>query len=261
MVGAVEEKLTDGTTGPGEVTVTLHVAYLVSSDFEVQVIVAVPAATAVTVPSDTVATDESLVVHKTLLSVAVSGNTVAINVLVPPSSSVREFWSRLTDSTGTSDEDTVTLHVAYFDESYTEVQVIVAVPTATAVTVPFDTVATDESLVVHETLLSVAVDGNTVAVKVSVPPTVSAIAAVFRTTESTGTTDTVTLHDADFAGLDFEVQVIVADPSATAVTVPSSTVATDESLVVHVTLLSVAISGNTVAVKVSVPPTVSEREL
>jgi hypothetical protein len=46
--------------------------------------------------------------------------------------------------------------------------------------------------------------------------------------------------------------VIVASPTFTAVTTPFSTVATVLSLEVHVTLLSVALSGFTVAVSVSV---------
>ena len=53
------------------------------------------------------------------------------------------------------------------------------------------------------------------------------------------------------------VAVMVAVPAATAVTTPSATVATLASLVVHVTVLSVALAGRTVGVSVSVsPPTV-----
>ena len=52
------------------------------------------------------------------------------------------------------------------------------------------------------------------------------------------------------------VAVIVASPAATPVTTPSVTVATASLLLVHVTVLSVAFSGNTVAVSVSLSPTV-----
>ena len=55
----------------------------------------------------------------------------------------------------------------------------------------------------------------------------------------------------------FVLTVIVAVPSATAVIFPLlSTVATFSSLEVQVTDLSVASAGNTVAVKVSVSPSV-----
>ena len=48
--------------------------------------------------------------------------------------------------------------------------------------------------------------------------------------------------------------VIVALPAATAVTTPFSTVATAVSLLSQITVLSVAVVGNTVAVSVSVAP-------
>ena len=50
----------------------------------------------------------------------------------------------------------------------------------------------------------------------------------------------------------FVVTVIVVAPNPTAVIVPFETVATLVSLEVHVTVLSVAFSGKTVAIKVSV---------
>ena len=68
----------------------------------------------------------------------------------------------------------------------------------------------------------------------------------------------VTLHSAmqepDFA-------VIVASPDFFAVTLPSATVATDTSDEPQVTDLSVALSGLTVAVIVSVSPTCIDREV
>ena len=50
-------------------------------------------------------------------------------------------------------------------------------------------------------------------------------------------------------------------PGATAVTTPFSTVATLGLLLVQVTVLSVALSGATVAVRVSVPPTVRDNSV
>ena len=54
------------------------------------VIVAVPEPTAVTVPSDTAATLSLLVLHVTLLSVALEGVTVAVSLPVSPVESLSE---------------------------------------------------------------------------------------------------------------------------------------------------------------------------
>ena len=62
-------------------------------------IVASPAATAVTVPSDTFATEELLEVQITLGSVALSGSTVAVKVAVSSSTSSRLVLSSFTDLT------------------------------------------------------------------------------------------------------------------------------------------------------------------
>ena len=63
----------------------------------------------------------------------------------------------------------MTVHVAV---SPLEVRaVIVAVPADTPVTVPLETVATEELLVDHVTVLFVAFDGDTVAVKANPFPT------------------------------------------------------------------------------------------
>ena len=53
--------------------------------------------------------------------------------------------------------------------------------------------------------------------------------------------------------------MIVAEPAATAVTVPSTTVATLSALDDQVTSLFVAVSGSTVAVSVLLSPTVMVR--
>ena len=57
-----------------------------------------------------------------------------------------------------------------------------AVPAETAVTVPFETVATDVLLLLHETELSDAFDGATVAVSCSVEP--SSIEVLFLLSET-----------------------------------------------------------------------------
>ena len=61
------------------------------------------------------------------------------------------------------------------------------------------------------------------------------------------------------AVLPLAVAVIVAVPTAIALTVPLSTVATEELELDQVTVLSVALWGPTVAVRVVVPPLAMER--
>ena len=199
-------------------------------------IVADPEATPVTSPADdTVATDEFDVVHVTDAPDMVlppASFTVAVRVTVSPTEvkvfvlgeivTVEAVW------------DTVAVAVALTEP---EVAVIVAVPSATAVTRPDDdTVATDEFDVAHVTdapdiVLPTA--SFTVAVSCCVAPIDervklvgdNAINAAVWATE----TEAVALTEP-------EVAVIVAVPSATAVTRPDDdTVATDEFDVVHVT--------------------------
>ena len=135
--------------------------------------VAVPAATAVTTPSDTVATLVLLDVHSTVW-LALLGATVAVSVSVsPPTVSVASVCE--SDTLETSGFLTVTVHVAVLSSLVSSVPlvavaVMVAVPAATAVTTPSDTVATLVLLDVHSTVLSVASSGATVAVSFSVPP-------------------------------------------------------------------------------------------
>jgi len=65
---------------------------------------------------------------------------------------------------------------------------MVAEPTATAVTTPLFTVATESSLVLHDTVLFVALLGATVAVRVPVdPPTVRLSVVGSRVTPVTST--------------------------------------------------------------------------
>ena len=146
---------------------------------------------------------------------------------------------------------TVTEHVAVFEPS-TVVTVMVEDPSFTAVTLPFtSTVATVVLLEDQVTVLSVAFEGDTVAVKVSVPPMTSVIDVLFKLTLVTVTGFTVTTHCADIPPA---VAAIVAVPTPFAVTVPLDTVATEVLELLHVTVLSVAFVGATVAVRVSEVP-------
>ena len=240
-------------------TVTEHVAVLPPS-FVLTVIVAVPGVFAVTTPEDeTVATEVLFEVQVTDLSVAFEGLTVAVSVWLSPSVIVRLVLSRLTPVTDITFALTVTVHVAVLLPSFV-LTVIVAVPGVFAVTTPEDeTVATVVLFEVQVTDLSVALLGETVAVSVWVSPSVIFKDVLSRLTPVTAITFalTVTVHIADFPP-SFVFTVIVALPSDFAMTTPvEETIATDSLSEDHVTDLSVAFSGDTVAVKDCVSPSVS----
>ena len=146
---------------------------------------------------------------------------------------------------------TVTLQVAFLP--LLVVAVIVAVPLPTAVTFPFATVATDCTELVHVTDLFVALLGKTVAVSVSLSPISNVKEVLLSDTEVTSTTSdagslTVTVQIAVLPLC--AVAVIVVAPSDLAVTFPPLTDATEESVLDHVMLLSVALLGETVATSV-----------
>ena len=99
----------------------------------VALIIAVPPAFAVTFPFlSTTATFLLEVVHVTLLFAASSGRTVAVRVNVSPLTTVLDATSNLIPVA--SGALTVTVHVAVLP--FAVVAVIVAVPTALAVTLP-----------------------------------------------------------------------------------------------------------------------------
>ena len=216
------------------VTVTVHSVVLFPSAV-VTVIVAVPAAFAVTFPSlSTVAIAPSLLLHVTFLLVAFAGATFALSFALFPFVSVSEVHLSDTPVTGIP---TVTVHVAVLPPSFV-VTVIVAVPADFTVTFPsLSTVAIASSLLLHVTLLLVAFVGATVAVSFAFPPaaTVSVVLSSDTPVTATFAAVTVTLHSAFTLPLSFAVAVTVASPAFIAVTVPSSTVTTLLSLVDHVT--------------------------
>ena len=235
-------------------TVTLTVAFFPPS-FVVAVIVAVPTPFAVIVPVlVTVATLVLLLVQVTALFVAFDGKTVALILLVSPTSNVALFLLNVIDCTLIG--ETVTLTVAFFPPSFV-VAVIVAVPTPSATIVPSPvTVATLVLLLVQVTALFVTFDGLTVAVIFSVAP-INKLTLVFDTsmpvTLTVGFT-TVTVAEALFPP-SFVVAVIVAVPTPFAVIVPVLvTVATLVLLLFQVTALFDAAFGETIASNFSVLP-------
>jgi hypothetical protein len=164
-------KVTEINGTGAAVTVTVQVAVLLPSSV-LTVIVALPTDTPVTVQvkpfDETVATAVLLLLHVTFLFVVLAGVMVAVNASVPPTVIVKDGIGKIMLITLT-----VTVQVAEKPPS-TVVTVIIAVPEATAVTVPFnplaDTVATAVLLLLHVTFLLVALEGKTVAVNASVLP-------------------------------------------------------------------------------------------
>jgi hypothetical protein len=152
------------------VTVTAQVAVLLLPSAVVTVMVALPADIAVTVPFDTLATALLLLLHVTVLFVASAGETVAVNVSDVLLTRLRSVLFRDTLVTGTGTGATVTEQVAVLLPSAV-VTVMVALPADTAVTLPLeDTVATEGALLIHVTVLTVASEGVTAALKASEPP-------------------------------------------------------------------------------------------
>jgi hypothetical protein len=144
------------------------------------------------------------------------------------------------------------------------VTVIVALPAETALTVPPDTVATDVLLLLHDTFLFVALEGETVALSVWLPPTVKDKLVVLRLTPVTATVllPPVTVTEQVAVLLpSVVVTVTVAVPVDIPTTAPvEDTEATAVLLLVHNTTLFVASAGVTVAIKVSEAPTARDSE-
>jgi hypothetical protein len=199
--------------------------------------VADPFATAVTSPEDeTVAisvSDDDHVTVAPAITDPPASFTVAVRVSVPPMvPNVTESWESSMVA-GTWETVTAAVPVAA-----PEVAVIVAVPSATAVTNPADeTVAMDAEEVDHVTVAPDITDppvSFTVALSVTVSPNDAKVVVLGETSTVDTTCPTVTV---DVPVAVPEVAVIVAVPSATAVTSPTDdTVATAAADVAHVTV-------------------------
>ena len=146
----------------GKDTVTSHVAFIEPA---VAVMVAFPLLIAVTFPLSTLATLSSLDDHVMVLSSASLGSIVAVSVRTSLASIEAEVLSSLTDETPFG--VTVTSQVAFLPLT---VAVIVAVPTATAFTVPLFTVATEELELDQVTAFTTAFVGLTETVRLAEPP-------------------------------------------------------------------------------------------
>ena len=126
---------------------------------------------AMTVPSlPTIATEVLLLFQVTFLLEALAGRTLAFSFSVLPGSIEAVVLSSVTPVTGMA--IVVMAQVAVWLPS-SVVTVMVVLPPDRAVTVPLATVAAVGLLLVHVTFLLVALVGCTVAVRVSVLPTMS----------------------------------------------------------------------------------------
>ena len=119
-----------------------------------------PADTAVTTPDALTVAIEPLAEDQVMdLFVALDGRTVAVNVFVDPVFKANEVNDRVTEATETV---MVTTQAALYPP---HAAVIVAEPAETAVTTPDALTVAFAELDVHVTVLLVALDGATVAIK------------------------------------------------------------------------------------------------
>ena len=234
----------------------------------VTVIVAFPSAIAVTFPfSSTLATFSSLLIQETSLFVASSGKILAINFNSSFTFNSDEVLSNETPVTLISSPfgSTVISQLAVNPPSLV-VTVIVAFPSAIAVTFPFSsTLATFSSLLIQETSLFVASSGKILAINFNSSFT-------FNSDEVLSNETPVTLISSPFGSTvisqlavnppSLVVTVIVAFPSAIAVIFPFlSTLATFSSLLVQDTSLLVAFSGKVLAINLSSSSTFNSTEV
>ena len=219
----------------------------------VAVIVAFPGAIAVTKPlDDTLAILLSLEDHKTDLSVALLGETVAVSWTV---------WSRynvadvLLSDIDVANRFTVMLHVALRLVPSDVFAVMTALPVDFAITKPVeDTVATLVLLELHDTDGLEVVLGRTVAVNCNVL-SVYIIASDSLSEMEVASCLTVTTHCAVKLLPSSVLTVMVAVPVDFGVTKPSDdTIATAVLLELQETDLSVVVFGRTVAVSCKVLP-------
>jgi len=245
--------LLTGTCTAGAATTCTMLVSVCRPSTVVTIMVAVPGATPVTTPSaDTWATAGLVVLQVKARLVALAGSTVANSCCGVPTVTVVTSGSKVTPVTATG--FTVMVLVAVKPPSAV-VTVIVAVPGATAVTRPAVlTVAIAELLVPHVTFRLVAFAGSTVGTRAVVAPTTRLAADGATETLVTGTTLATLTEIVCETGVPTAVPlatvaVIVAAPAVTPVTKPLAlTVATAALLVVHSTVLSVAVAGVTAAV-------------
>ena len=151
---------------------------------------------------------------------------------------------------------TVMVQTSVFEPS-SDVTVICATPGAIATTLPPSTVAISVLSLDQLTFLLVAFSGVKVRASSTVSPISSSADLGFTETDSTRYTPSFTFTEqVAFFPPSFVVTVTRAFPTPTAVTFPSMTVTTEPLSTDQLTLVLVAFSGRTLAVRVSSSPTV-----
>jgi hypothetical protein len=156
--------------------------------------VAVPSATALTMPASlTMAVAGSLLVQAIAWLAVAAGATVMTRVAVLPTERDSAAMFRLAPVMVAAPDLTVTSQLALWPPS-TVAAVMVAVPSATALTTPVSlTVAVAGSLLVQAIAEFAALAGAAVAIRVAVLPTERDSAAVFRLTPVTAAAPAVTV--------------------------------------------------------------------
>src|SRR5690606_15493825 len=252
-----------GGGGGGSFTVTAAVP---DTPSDVAVTVTLPFFSAIALPcASMLSTAASLDFHTTVLPVSVVPSEafkVAVNCWTPPVTSVTLAGETVTFATGWVVLFTVTAADPLFPS---DVAVIVAVPSATAITFPVpSTVATAALLVVHETVRPVSTvpsDARVSAVSVPVSPGFRSSVAGCTTTVATGTGDGVCTVTVAVPVTPSAVARTVAVPTLTAVSRPvRSMLATPGASVAQMTGRSgsaVPSAAVTVAWNWSVAPTSS----
>ena len=237
------------------IDVIVHEAVRFVPSAVLHVITAVPFPTALTTPvAVTVATflfDED---HTTFLLLADAGPTAYFSVYVDPFNIVFWYTPNFIDVAGCT---TFTVQVAYFPLPSLAVQVIVAVPFATAVRYPFDTFTIFGFEVFQVTFLLLALAGKTVAASVYLLPFARDNLVADNVIFFTGWITLTTYVDRVPTPSDGTADITVT-PLPTAVTVPSeATVATASFDVDHVISLLFAVSGWIVYVFLNLAPTLT----
>jgi len=225
----------------------------------VAVTVAVPTAMAVISPLDeTMTTEVSLLDQVTVLLEVSDGLTVAVSCEVSPAYRLTLLLLSVMPEAFLG--VTVTIQLADRLLPSVVVAVIVAVSTATAVTIPFSsTVATEVLLLDQVTALLAASVGMIVAVSWEDVPASMLMLLLLSAMPVAFLGVVVTIQLADRLLPSVVVAVIVAVPTATAVTTPfSSTVAMFTLSLLQLTVVVETPSGVKMAVSVVVLPTSTE---
>jgi hypothetical protein len=210
----------------------------------------------------------ALLLHITDLFVALEGATVEANASVPPTLRLVDVLFNVTLVVATELllpppllplllSVTVTVQATILPPS-TVLTIMIVLPADMPVTKPLsDTVALAGEVLLHVTALFVALEGATETNRFSVSPTATESAVLFKETPVTGTstapllTGVTETAQVDLLPPSTEIAEMAVLPAHMPMTTPSVTVAISGWSLLHVMSLFAALSGKTVAVRVS----------